>query len=105
MENEKKNTSWIRQGDVIIDIVEDVKVPLKKVDQAILAEGEVTGHFHKLSGELMFAQDGDLKYLNVLQDSLLSHNEHDTLTIPKGKYLVRMQREVDLLGEVRQVLD
>ena len=31
--------------------------------------------------------------------------EHDTLQIPKGIYEVVIQRELDLVGEVRKVID
>lgn len=99
--------NWFRHGEVIINKIDlfpkDIK--LKKVKDVILAKGEVTGHFHKLKDELLFAKSGDIQYLELDNELELEHQEHDTLQIPKGKYEVLIQREVDLLGEVRQVMD
>lgn len=96
---------WIRHGDVVLQEVESVKGKQKKVRQCILAEGEVTGHFHKLSGQILESVQADERFIELETDSVLTHEEHDTLTIPKGKYKVMLQREVDMLGEVRQVMD
>lgn len=96
---------WIRHGDVILERVESTKGTPKKHDSIVLAEGEVTGHFHRLSGQLLESVFQDERYVETLSDAQLTHEEHDSLIIPKGKYRVRMQREVDLLGEVRQVMD
>jgi hypothetical protein len=102
----KKMTEWIRHGDVIIEKVEEVKGKQTKTTQTILAEGEVTGHFHKLSCKSMLVSEYEgNKYLEIKQDAVLEHQEHDTLQIPTGKYKVYIQREVDLLGQVRQVMD
>jgi len=35
----------------------------------------------------------------------LVHEEHESLMLPVGNARVLVQRELDLLGEVRQVLD
>lgn len=35
----------------------------------------------------------------------LTHEEHETLLLPVGKAKVLVQRELDLLGEVKQVMD
>lgn len=97
---------WIRHGDVILEKVESVKGKKKKCKKLILAEGEVTGHFHRLSGQLCEYQTGSERYVEVFEkDAELTHDEHDTLQIPEGKYRVLIQREVDLVGEVRQVMD
>ena len=103
----KKNFVWLRQGDVVLESAKSFLGNLKRVREAVLAEGEVTGHLHKVRGELMFADlGGDVKELEVLgQSAVLEHPEHDTLVVPKGKWKVLLQREVDLLGEVRQVMD
>jgi len=95
----------IRHGDVKIEQVETIPKS-KKINKIVLAEGEVTGHFHVLQGELAFAEQDNDKYFEVLSESAkLSHEEHDTLQIPKGKYKYLIQREVDLAGEIRQVMD
>lgn len=98
---------WIRHGDVIIEKVEsfDQDVKLNKVKSAVLAEGKVTGHFHRLTSECMFADLGTQKLVELIKPTELVHEEHDTLLLPIGKYKVLVQREVDLLGEVHQVMD
>lgn len=102
-----KSTGWIRHGDVILERIDVLPndVVLKKVDRAVLAEGEVTGHFHVLQSECLFAEQEGVKFVDLSQDALLVHEEHNTLLIPKGVYKVVLQREVDLLGQVRQVMD
>lgn len=97
---------WIRHGDVILDIVDEVKCKQKKATEEVLAEGEVTGHKHILSGQMLVGMDGGHKYATILGETELRHDDHNTLVIPEGKSVkVSMQREVDLLGQVRQVLD
>ncbi|MBD2300612.1 hypothetical protein BCD64_09515 [Nostoc sp. MBR 210] len=88
----------IRQGDVILLPVEQVDGQ-KKLD-LILAEGEVTGHKHKISeGEAeLYEKDGTL-YLRVLSDiALLTHEEHQAIPIPQGNWIVKIQREYEPEG-------
>lgn len=97
---------WIRHGDVILTKT-NTKFSGKKLDNVILAWGEVTGHKHQLRGQLLVENtEGGPQLIEVLSDNAeLTHEEHDTLLIPKGIYEVVIQREVDLLGHVRQVID
>jgi len=97
---------WIRNGDVILTKVSEIKGKQVMKQEEILAEGEVTGHFHRLQSKQMLVseQDGQ-RFVELKEDGKLTHQEHDTLIIPSGKYQVLIQREVDLLGEVRQVMD
>lgn len=96
---------WIRHGDVILERVTEVQGKGKSMTECILAEGEVTGHFHRLKGQVCEYVTETERFVEVKEESKLSHEEHDTLVIPQGKYKVLIQREVDLVGEVRQVLD
>jgi hypothetical protein len=84
----------IRQGDVLIipsnESIEGIKLP-----HLTLAEGEVTGHRHRISnGEAeLFERDGML-YLKVLSPTaILTHEEHAEVTIPKGNWEIQIQRE------------
>ena len=95
---------WIRHGDVILEVV-DRKLAGSRKNRIVLAEGEVTGHKHVLSGLLQECFVDGERYVCVMGDAQLTHQEHETLLIPEGSYRVVMQREVDLLGEVRQVMD
>lgn len=96
---------WIRHGDVILEKV-DKQILGESKKEVILAYGEVTGHKHKLvSEQILEVIYPDGRYIELEQEGSLTHEEHDTLQIPPGTYKVLIQREVDLLGEVRQVLD
>lgn len=96
---------WIRHGDVILEKVSKVKGQQKEIKECILAEGEVTGHFHRLKGQILESTHQEQRFVEVKNTAELSHEEHDTLEIPEGKYQVMIQREVDLLGEQKQVMD
>jgi hypothetical protein len=92
----------IRQGDVILlplqqpaEINETTLLP-----HLVLAEGEVTGHKHRISdGQAeLYDQDGTL-YLRVLSDrATLTHEEHQPIQIPHGNWMVRIQREYEPAG-------
>ncbi len=96
----------IRQGDVILI---SVTQPVSKGDQQdlgkklphlTLAEGEVTGHSHRISeGEAqLYEKDGTL-YLRVFSEkATLTHEEHKAIQIPHGNWMVRIQREYEPEG-------
>jgi hypothetical protein len=75
--------------------------------KAVLALGEVTGHSHRLVSPVLVKEGKDgLAQEVILEEPVdLVHEEHDTLTLPVGDARVLVQREFDLLGKVRQVLD
>jgi hypothetical protein len=84
----------IRQGDVLI-IPSDTSITGSKLTHLTLAEGEVTGHRHRISdGEAeLYERDGVL-FLKVLSPSaILTHEEHAQVTIPQGNWEIRIQRE------------
>jgi hypothetical protein len=88
----------IRQGDVILLAIQQFEG--QKLPHLILAEGEVTGHFHRISeGEArLYEKEGTL-YLQVLSETaLLTHEEHKAISIPKGTWMVRIQREYEPEG-------
>lgn len=95
-----------RQGDVFIISTDEIPAgatPRKPV----LAEGEVTGHAHRLAdsrhaGVLGF--DGQL-FLSVSGDeATVMHEEHGPVTVPRGSYVIRIQREYHP-KEIRRVVD
>ncbi|BAY19683.1 hypothetical protein NIES21_55480 [Anabaenopsis circularis NIES-21] len=88
----------IRQGDVILLPVQQVDG--QKLPHLTLAEGEVTGHKHRISqGQAELSQkDGNL-YLRVLSETaLLTHEEHQAIPIPQGNWIVKIQREYEPEG-------
>lgn len=65
-----------------------------------LAEGEVTGSQHRISdGQAeLYEKDGTL-YLKVLPETAtLTHEEHQAIAIPKGTWMIRIQREYEPEG-------
>ena len=88
----------IRQGDVILTPTEQIQG--QKQPHLTLAEGEVTGHSHRIiEGQAeLYEKDGTL-YLRVLSPiALLSHEEHHAIAIPEGNWMVRIQREYEPQG-------
>lgn len=88
----------IRQGDVLLTPAQTIQG--RRLTHLTLAEGEVTGHRHRIAeGEAeLYEKDGTL-YLKVLsQTALLAHEEHEAIAIPKGIWMVRIQREYEPQG-------
>lgn len=100
-----------RQGDVVIKKIE--KLPdqeFKKKKELVLAEGEQTGHMHRIvkgKVELLVSMVNTVMFLKVLSDyATLFHEEHEDVVLPEGDYEVIIQREFDWFSEeVRRVVD
>ena len=59
----------------------------------ILAEGEATGHAHRVTGDaLLYELDGAL-YLRTGGDTALVHEEHARIPLPTGTFRVTLQRQ------------
>lgn len=94
-----------QQGDVIL-VKGDIKG--KRLNHLTLAFGEHTGHHHTITkGDAELYEDNGTLYLRVLSDKAsLTHQEHQTLTIPKGDFIVKRVREYDHFAEeARRVQD
>ena len=95
-----------RQGDVLIVAVEELpkerKAVQRKNGRVILAEGELSGHFHAIADpdvELFETASAVDRFLRVGQrGAALVHDEHSTIQLPPGNYLVR--RQVEFIGRV-----
>lgn len=101
-----------RQGDVFIEEVDKYppgmkRIKIKKDDDVILAWGEVTGHAHRIfrSNSVSYFSCRDDHNVIVVRDApvALRHEEHRTIEIPPGTYIVRRQREY-VPGEVPRVV-
>jgi len=91
-----------RQGDVVLVRVAElseatVAVP-REDGRLVLAEGEATGHAHVIEAEeatlVTMGQAWEL-YLLVegSEPVALTHEEHDSISVPPGWYRVVRQRE------------
>lgn len=100
-----------RQGDVLIRSthknLSGARPKARDCGRIVLAYGEVTGHAHAIANplaELFEEKDGRL-YLRVDAAGVaLEHEEHATITLPRGTYEVVHQREYSP-QEIRRVQD
>ncbi len=96
-----------RHGDVLIEEVNALPKVREKLPHAILAQGEVTGHCHRIRE----SADADLYatpngfYLHVRGAAVsVVHEEHTSITLTSGFYRVWRQREYSP-KEIRIVRD
>ena len=77
----------------------------KKHDR--LAEGEVTGHAHRIDAPDAFVVgDGDERHLTAPNGTGVTHEEHKRFELPPGDYEITRQREIDPdTEEARAVAD
>ena len=93
-------TKAYRQGDVLLILRPPGAVPptAKKLPHLTLAEGEVTGHAHKIThGQAELFDAAGQKFLRVVsaQGATLTHDEHHAHKLPQGDYQVLIQREYE----------
>jgi len=103
-------TEIFAQGDLLIERVPDV-APSGTIEQnaegaaMVLAEGEESGHRHAIRERVTMFRDDRLArdipaglYVGHVQVSSptarVTHDEHAPITLPKGTYRVRRQREL-----------
>lgn len=94
-----KKLKIYRQGDVLIEEVAKLPTGLTKqkptTGRAILALGEATGHHHSVDIDRAdWWKDGaGEQFLSVTDEAEVTHQEHETITLPPGNYRIRRQRE------------
>lgn len=94
-----------RQGDVlIIQTTKRLPTTAKEIATGIVVYGEATGHAHRLVGGKVL-RDGDRMFLHVPRSGKLVHDEHHTITLPKGNYMVVRQREYAGKDMVKVIVD
>lgn len=85
-----------RQGDIFIERVDAVPKQAALRTDTVIAEGESTGHQHRILDPLsarLFGFHTDM-YLDVIGDfAQLVHDEHETIWLQRGVYRVWRQRE------------
>ena len=97
-----------RHGDVFIAEVKTIPNDVKPLPHCVLAEGELTGHSHRIreSGVAqMFEGPGGVRFLRIdAETATLIHQEHSAISLPRGCYRVWIQREYSP-EEIRRVVD
>lgn len=87
-----------RHGDVFLQRIERLPEAAKRTARkgdVILAEGEVTGHAHRIAtpGVRLWSA-GEQRYITVPEGgAALTHEEHARIDLPAGTYEVIRQRE------------
>lgn len=103
-------------GDLYLRCVDVAAIPREvrqrleasHLAQAILAEGEQTGHVHALTSErpIGLVRDSDMVAYVLLRDAgLLTHQEHGEREIEAGWYVVDTERDYDPTVYSRAVID
>lgn len=93
-----------RQGDVLLVPVAPRQIPQSTrplardaAGRLVLALGEATGHAHAVSApdaELLADRgDASRRFLRIVSEAVLIHEEHDAIGLPAGCYQVVLQRE------------
>jgi len=111
---------YYQQGDVLLKRVNKLPEGLTEIKDLVLQHGETTGHKHQFAGnaavkiyakprtqtELRITEIDGEKYIQVLEPSALSHEEHKTINVEPGIYQLDIVREYDYeKDEVRRVID
>jgi|SRR5690348_1155482 len=115
MEKMEPRISVIRQGDLLFIPIhsDELPVDIKKRDSGILAEGEATGHAHKLASlddaevfEATGWSGSEQVFLRVGSKGVsIVHEEHRTVTLdPATTYKVHRAREYDYLSNLSRAV-
>ena len=92
-----------RHGDLLIRKVSSIPKTAIPISGNVIGQGERPGHNHELKGEKQIFETFDhQKYFEAKQDVILKHPDHNTLDIPKGRYIVEHQRRYNPFEDVQE---
>jgi hypothetical protein len=102
----------IRQGDVLLVSVSlERPANIKPLTEVILAEGEITGHAHRIKAKEIYQWEAQGQWYIQVDGEIgeLSHEEHDPLPAkviePGVTYRIVPQKEWNLDGQWQKVQD
>ena len=98
----RKKPKLYRHGDLLIKQVDKIPEYAQRLSTNIIAHGE-NGNTHKLHGSHQIygthsSQNSRViepTYFQAKEEISLKHQEHDTLKISKGNYVILHEREHD----------
>jgi hypothetical protein len=94
---------YYQQGDVLLKKLLAKPTVDVKLKTDLLHKGQA--HHHRLRGKFKIATQGNVRYVHS-KGAELYHEEHQTIFIPEGFYVLDLVREYDhFLEESRIVVD
>ena len=89
-----------RQGEILFFKVKKLPASYaynaRPIPNGVIREGEKEGHEHKVEGgsaQLSLFGDGETGTLKVDKATTITHPEHKSINLPKGEYVVKVQKE------------
>ena len=96
-----------RHGDLLVQAVESLPANVRRLHHLVLAQGELTGHSHRIAerdAAILFESPQGL-FLSVTADkATMIHQEHSPIELSPGFYQIWRQREYTP-AEIRTVRD
>jgi hypothetical protein len=95
---ESASLPLFRHGDVLVQGIPKLPENVKARPHLILAEGEVTGHCHRIAeadSATLYVAGAELFLRVVGPKATLTHEEHGPIELPPGDYRVWRQREYE----------
>ncbi len=107
----KKHKKQMRQGDLLIELVEKVGAKAKETNaiggRIILAYGEATGHHHSVDADAAdwWKVSEDDHYVVTRKETAVVHQHHGAIKLePNKTYRVTRQRQY-VRKEIQRVAD
>lgn len=86
----------IRHGDLLLESVPQLPTGATRKATFVLAEGETTGHAHRLEGAGAAVLERETEtYASAPRGATITHEEHRTVVLPAGNYRIVPQVEHD----------
>ena len=94
-----------RHGDLLIIEVSAIPATAKEIKSRVVAEGEVTGHAHRLTGDTAVFEDTDgTLYFEAAAGAAITHEEHGVIPFFPGTHKIIRQREYDHYEEAARMV-
>lgn len=84
-----------RHGDLLLEQITEIPTETNPRPDGVLAYGTTTGHSHRLIGGQVLEAEG-IVYLQIAEPGAkVVHEEHYSIDLPVGAYVVIRQRQYD----------
>lgn len=97
--------TYVQHGDVLLKKTETIPAGAKHLKGESVIHPGNTGNNHTLVGGLFgIYQDGETKFVDVAEDTTITHNEHKTIALPTGKYALSFVQEFDHFADMQRAV-